>query len=226
MKMIVNGYVFTTKKALLKYVADILHSTPLHSSVSHNDFLFLSDLFLTYHPDGQSLKNRGGIVAIEVRPHVLYRTPGFWICTADDEWRNISYRNAVTQKKLDHKTKVLRACRYTILEDILAYKMAWFDRYGDNECCPIFPDEKLTWNNAQIDHVGFKFRDIVTEFLLLYDLDFNDIGIHEILGGDSIDFTDRVLKRTFYEFHAERASYRVISAKANVYVEHHQEATQ
>lgn len=216
---------FKTKKNIELFVKKIKAVSSLNKNLSGFHFRFMKEIFSSWHPDGDMLKQCGGITEIFVKRHESFRHKEFWIVLADGNSRNISFRNAIKKKNVSHSTKVKRSFRSLISKDTLSFKQHYFSRYGDATHCPVFPEEVLTWENSHVDHHHTKFRDILRSFLDDNNLSMGDVQVVEtdIDGGWRIQCP--ILMHKFYNFHSEQATYRILSPKGNIYIESHGEQT-
>ena len=203
--IVVAGESFATHAALKKRVQLILGGPPGNLDGYH--YHFVRDL-LDRHPQAVS-KIGPGVHAIRIAVNLPYRTKGFWVEREDGTVTDFSYLECL--KPESQATKFRKACRTAVVEQVR--------QAGANipPRCPI-TDEPLGPGNAHVDHAPpWTFEALVRAYVNLRGIDVEAVDLNADVDGDVIQrFADQAIADDFAAFHAEYATLRVVSIRANL----------
>ena len=130
----------------------------------------------------------------------------------------ISFIKAFEAKVTPHRESVNKALRLLVANQAEAYKQRFRHELAAGALrCPVL-GEVLTASSVHVDHAGPPFISIVVDFLDRHGLTHNDV----LLGSkDGLPLLlDDALARSFERFHAEAATFRLLSRSANARMSH------
>lgn len=203
------------KRAWKKLVGDrareILNRATIGQPIAGDAESFLRDL-VTLHPEAED-KIGCGIDRFEVRQNE-WKGRTFWLVRLDGTETDFSFLKCLTPPTAEQD--FAHACRCCVVDQILAFKNAIFDRSPSIEC-PV-TGEALTRQTAHIDHAPPNtFRELVARFAAQIP----DIraAVKPTADGDlRTTFADPSVAARFSEFHRANATLRAVSRRANLSV--------
>lgn len=210
----IGGHIFTSKKAVEKYVGDILRRAPVGLPLQYDDFQCVLDL-LRLHPAAKS-KIGVGVESICVRLELRWKSRHFEVLRADGSATDFSYKNCLTSPTRAALFK--KACRHAIAEQVITYRNTVFAAAGiGNVRCPIL-GYLLLPENTHVDHIPpATFENLVQEFIAHCSI---NIGTVQIAGFNDREmkksFVDSALTQCWQDFHKQRAKLRLVSREANL----------
>jgi hypothetical protein len=212
---IINGIEFTTKKNILDHIRSILYSYRLGETVSGEHAAFLEDLIKKRHRWAED-KLGTGKVSFRVSNNPTYNNWCFIIRREDGTEPDFSFTECINQPRDWKKYDFMAACRRTVFEDIMGYKMYIFKKYTPYHC-PI-TGEKLNPGNSHVDHkYPIIFERLVKAWMELRALSFDSVEIGGYEDGEVEKyFVNSSVAQDFMEFHRREATLRVISKSANL----------
>jgi hypothetical protein len=207
----VGDTVYPSKKAVRARCQRILATTPIGTKVNDDDFQFLCALISERHPDA-SKKIGPGISAIRV-DYVVMKSPGL-ILDRIDGTRIVgcSYRKCLCLPT--HRGEVTAALRFAVDDQIFTFLLKECP-IGREVPCP--ETKRMTRAYEQnVDHSApWKFAVLVQAFMLEHQLTFESIALDEQRDEDwAKTLADKVIWRSWQEFHRERAVLRIVDKSA------------
>lgn len=217
-KYTINGVGFSTQKDVQSAAKSILYSGNIGSLLSGYDHDFMVSFFETFHNDWKR-KVGCGLFAIKriVEPNYgKYR--GFKIVRTDGSETDISYiiGNIVKNEKSD-RNDFKKALRQTIVPQMMRYKMSRFHTAPDRIVFCEITKVPLKYEEAHTDHHNPTFDEIAEAFILELGLkDFSGMVVDGKDNHTTYELVSDDVAKAFYIYHKERATYRILSASANL----------
>lgn len=213
-KIEVGGKVFTSKSKLTNYCKYVLNSGV---DLLEGDYLEVLKGVLELHEDYDSKVGKGdfkiGIRSCPVNP----RNKQFYILRADGTDTDFSYVKCINKPSKD--TQMKKALRNLVIDQVREYKDEYFKKNKDSKGYVICPVTKLKINkkSSHLDHYELQFNEIVKLWLEKENIDIKNITLvkSEVIDYDMI-IEEEEIKESFYKFHKEHASYRVVLDKVNL----------
>ena len=205
MEIIIGNRKFSSKASCTRAVQKVLHGCNCGSKLVGKDFVFIMDL-LRNHPRPDK-KIGCGIEAIFVE-QTKYGKRGFYALRKDGTRTDFSYIQCITPSS--HIKKLRAACRTAIWAFIVEFKDYKFS--GKNFIrCPI-SNEIAFKKDCVVHHKIFSFEEIFCSWIKERGIVIEIIK----LGGfedncESVYFLDKVVEKSFVDFHNERAVLQVLS---------------
>lgn len=230
-KVFIGDKDFPSQKACLNHFKMILHLYEDGDIITRSDHSEdLRNLLYQYDQTrtafGLPAKISGRVHRFERRLNksLGWSTSGFWVVCEDGSEKDFSYIAAV-KNKIDPDDQVFyRAARAAVaLPIILAKKRAFNERAVDGKIVCEVTSEKITIDQAHIDHADPPFRTIVASYRASKGWQ-DEIPKSVISSTDETAFTDETVVSEFQEFHKNLATLRIISAKANLSLSHYARA--
>ena len=169
---------------------------------------------LSYHPDYKE-KEGVGIKCFHVIEDPLFKNKRFDIERVDGSRIDFSYLACLKGKSDSHKEDVLKALRSAIREQIKEFKQIHF--IGTDIAYCNLTNVPITFSQASVDHIPPQtFRSLVSQFLELEKIQFEDIEVIENEYKNSPILNMPELQEKWREFHKENAKLQLASLEANI----------
>ncbi len=213
--IILGEYKFKSKKEALELYREILNSATLKEPLTNSNFSYAMALLLN-HPNAKE-KIGNGIKSIIVDTGKYKTNRCFHVIREDESKEDFSIGKCING---DHSEfhKFCIAARNTIEEDMLQFKIKYFENEGDennNVKCQI-GGNKISKDEAHIDHrEPLTFSSIVHFFIQAKNIDFSSIS-YITKGKYGNEFSDSLLRNEFKEWHKKNAKLRVIAKDKNL----------
>lgn len=221
-----NGLVWSSQEKAKQHFREILGRYADDEIISapgdHDDLLALLERYDATVSEGQT-KLGAGVRAFQRRMNrgEGWQTAGFWVLRVDDTETDFSFPTAISGKPKAQSGEFNDACRAAVAADIKAAKARHFaqhaDAHGRVEC--EVTGLRLSEKEAHLDHAEPSFGHLVVVFR-------TEQGWHEAIPQGVLTkpddnqmtttFADPKAAEAFRQFHQERATLRVISAKENL----------
>lgn len=211
---IIANRTFPTKKSLQDEIKRILHQSPLDQKLEGDDYKLIRAL-LDRHPQAEQ-KVGCGVRSIFVVKFPPYCSCGFELVRIDGSRTDFSYLQCLNpESKL---TRLKRACRYAVSDDIIAFRDDFFRR-GQSAC--EISGRFVDLNTYNVDHAPpMTFKNIFEAFLSEYGINVDKIVLS--YGGDgstTCDIGHPAIRDLWINFHRKYANLRIL------HIETHQEIT-
>jgi hypothetical protein len=201
-----------TKKKQIETVQELVARTPLKTPLQGKDLNYMLELFKR-HPWYES-KAGAGIESVQVFENSNYGhkpSRGFWIERVDGTWTDISWRECISPTGQPKRVK--NALRHLITEQVHDFRTSMVDKVGN---CSITL-ETLFNHELEVDHEPpFTFEALVKDFLLVSNLDFEEVEVRPPGDGELNDMlVSEDLAEKWKEYHKETAKLRLIKKELN-----------
>lgn len=221
-----NGRCWRTQSAALDHFKSLLHryidGQRINDVTDHEDLAALLERYDACIVDGPS-KIGCGIDHFERRANYVdgRHTAGFWVVRADGTETDFSYISAVKGQPKTVDDDFRDACRDAVASDLRAAIDEFFRQHADAEgrvLCPL-TNERITRNDAHLDHAYTGFTQIVAAYRAAKDW---DVAIPPGIVSPPADaqlraeFVDAATREDFRRFHHKLAKIRVVKDKANL----------
>jgi len=179
--------------------------------LNQTEFDFIYSI-LKMHPQFKH-KEKIGIQNIWIKK-TIYNKNGFFIERIDGTTTDFSYYKCLNGN--NPKLNVLCAFRSAIRPQIVEFRELAFSNTS-SLVCPI-TNEVITKENCHVDHKEPSFKKLVEEFVYTYNINVDKIE----LGGTNQDnsmeiyFINSTLKKTWEDYHKQKALLQIVSAKGNL----------
>ena len=205
MEIRIGNKIFASKASCTRAVRKILHGCSCGSKLVGDDFVFIMNL-LRNHPR-PDYKIGCGIEAIFVEM-TRYKNRGFYALRKDGSRTDFSYIQCITPSSQAKKVKT--ACRTSIRSFIVEFK-DWSFTGKNSVRCPL-SNEIVFKQNCVVHHNVFSFEEIFCSWIEEKGIDIESIK----LGGfedncESVYFLNKVVEKSFVDFHNARADLQVLS---------------
>lgn len=213
-KIKAGNKVFTSKKKLLNYCKYVLNSRVDFLEGEHLEVL---KGVLELHEDYDSKVGKGDF-KLGIRPcPVNPRNRQFYILRSDGTNTDFSYVKCIN--KPSKATSLKKALRNLVMDQVMGYKEDYFNKNKDYNGYVICPVTKLKINkkSSHLDHYELQFNEIVKLWIEKEGIDTKNITL--VKSGDNdydMDIKEENIRESFYNFHKEHASYRVVLDKVNL----------
>jgi len=125
-KFNINGIQFSSKKSVIEYVRENIHSKyPDRQPISNDHFRFMVSL-LRHHPQSDQ-KIGVGIRKIWIQPNEGYSTRSFWLEREDGTKTDFSFYRCVSPPSSLRNFK--EACRRSVAPFVIDAKKKYFKKY-------------------------------------------------------------------------------------------------
>lgn len=214
----IGSKTFATKKELQDYLQGVLYSVRKGDPLTGITLKVVDTVFRN-HPNHED-KTQGQSYKIAARtssgPLKQYRE--FYIIREDGTETDFSYKTALAGKtcKITH---IKHALRCIVQQQQWDAKTEYFEKHQDNKgyvVCPV-TNLKVKYKESHVDHYPIKFETIVANWFNENGMSSANFEIED--GGDNaicMVVSDKVLERSFYNYHEKHAKYRIVLAKANL----------
>jgi len=210
-KYLINGKPFFSKKAMQSHFQMILAQSVIGADLPEDEFLDCLDLFKR-HPEYEQ-KVGCGIRSVRVILDPIYFNRCFWIYRFDGSNTDISYRTCIDAKPRGAKEKFLSACRYSISNQIVAFKAKQF-KDGSPVFCKI-TGKQVQRHECDVDHLH-PFSFLIADFVKIKNIDIDAIEYVDRGDGHMVyEFLDKQLEADWKSFHYRHAVLQITKSEAN-----------
>lgn len=214
---VVNGKEFRTLNDIRGYIRTVRDSYPDNVYIGVDDLAFMLSLLLRH--ENADNKIGCGVHAMYVKTDEVYKNRGFWLVREDGTETDFSFEKCLRNKPESQLIKFKKACRTTIVYEVLSFKNLFFspERGFSSRC--LFTGDTITPEHSHVDHAPpWTFDNIVGEFIKQEGIDVDRVEIGGTMEDGVVQNTlkDDGLRKKFLSFHNDRAELRVISPKANL----------
>lgn len=209
----ISGTQFNSKKSVIEYVRENIHSKyPDHQVLSGEHLRFMVAL-LRHHPWSDQ-KIGVGVREMWIQPNENYPTRGFWLEREDGTKTDFSFYRCVSPPSPLRDFK--EACRRAIAPFVIDFRQRFF-RHQATATCPVL-GKSIAIHSSHVDHAPPEtFEKIVSDFIEARGVDVEKAPLMEHDDGKIGNwFVDDVFENDWINFHNERAKLRVISVEANL----------
>lgn len=216
MRYEIAGTVYPTQAAVRQRASQILNTRlgEVHDPAARAFVIGL----LEHHPFASDVIGTG-VKRVLVKTVQPFGTRGFWVDRTDGTGTDFSYLKCLRPTK--PRDTFNAACRTAVRDQI---QWARTIQFGANITiqCPV-SGELITRDTSHVDHaVPWTFQAIVDAYLASNPVDLATVAYVGYSATNHLDgqivrqFQDETLARSFAEFHAGRATLRVVSRHANL----------
>lgn len=215
-KFYIGGEVFLTKKSLTERCKSILNSSPIKGILTGSERDIVKGVVNLHY--NSKIKTLGKDFEVGVRLcTVNKKNRQFYIKRHNNSTVDFSYVKAIGGIK-SKLTQVKEALRWSVVEQVVAYKREYFRLNQDSRGYVICPETLLKVNirESHLDHYPTTFEEIAHDWVKSLGMSSEDFVI--INGGKDGEISlleDPSLVDSFRSYHYLNANYRVVLNKVN-----------
>lgn len=212
--IIAGGKVFNTKAELREYCKFLLNTEP-YGLLQGNAFEVINDVLNMHHRYQEKVGY--GTYNIGIRPCTVNRRNNqFYILRDDGTDTDFSYYKCL--QSISKESTLKRALRHVVKYQLINYKTKYYKDNAKNNyvICPV-TKLKVKRNESHLDHYPLQFEELVSDWMVSNELTMKDIKIKPD-GDNSVSWLleDESYIESFYKYHQEHATYRVVLNKVNL----------
>jgi hypothetical protein len=202
-----GGVSFRNKTEAEKHIRNILSRHENMQALTGDDLAFVVAI-LDKHPNYDAIVDCGVRRIVVQHLHDRYDSRRFLLERIDGSIRDFTWRTALTPKAA--RSRVMKACRYAIRDQIKAFRAKAFDHAITQTCAlsgmPIVPTD------CDVDHIPpATFEALVDAWLRCNQLDESDIALVPVVGYEQPDkWEDTFLEENWREYHRTHARLRIL----------------
>lgn len=216
MNLYIAGKTFKSKATLINYLKFVLNNQPVHTNLS-GEWFNVVDGVLRLHESYKEKVGVGGYELFVQQCVVNPRNRNFMIRREDGSTTDFSYYKALTP---DNKaSEIKRALRHLVQDQSINFKNDYFENYADSKGRVLCASTglKVTKKSSHVDHYPLQFDEIVSSWFKLNNLKLDDVCLVPSFDNQRQPLlSDEQLIQSFYTYHSEVASYRVVLAAVNL----------
>ena len=208
----ISGIAFNSKTEAEERIREILGRYSQMEPLRGDDLKFAAAI-LESHP------NRDVIVDCGVKRIVVqhlkdrYDSRRFLLVRMDSSVRDFTWRHALYPKTA--RSRVMKACRYAIKDQIQTFRMASFHDQAEQVCA--VSGKPITASNSDVDHIPPRtFETLVERWLRSLNIQTQDVALVPVVGYEQPDrWEDTFLEENWRNYHRTHADLRVVHPWAN-----------